>query len=236
MSVEAPADICILGLNRQSIEAGLYARFLGYQVTLAGNGLVVSPASDLAEFAWQKSTSTLGRRALEAQGCPPTESSVGGSQDDNCKLLIKDYLRPLLQSDLLTESVMDSIGSIQIRIGESEPPAEQDDDVEYDLREFQIVMQTRDRNQVAVPLTADVVIDCRASEELESLPAVFDFDTAWREAVFTATDDFYVLGQRLHLHRPDGGSTPFGFVDALSQIRDLFQVLCDRETLDLYAH
>ena len=36
MAVEAPADITILGLNRISIEVGLYARFLGYRVNLFG--------------------------------------------------------------------------------------------------------------------------------------------------------------------------------------------------------
>lgn len=238
MAVESPANIVIAGLNRLSIEAGLYARFLGYQVSLLGFDFVIELEEEnpgTTEFTQDlitKATTSLGRRALEAQG-----DAVGNSIQD-LETLKAEYVMPLVQSDLLAECCMTSCKEIQIDLGESELPEKLDEDVEYDTRVFNLKITQEDDS--SHELTADVFIDFRDIKEIESLRISAGFelphksdamdrssDGTW---LLTDCDDFYFLGDA---RRVDDAKCSFS--DGLAEIQGLLRVLTDNPGLDLYG-
>ena len=107
MAVDTPARIVILGAGPVGIEAGLYARFLGYEVAIYEQG-------ELAEHVrrWghvrmftpvRLLRSTLGLAAIQAQEPgyhPPDEEALLSGHE-----WLDSYLRPLSQTDLLSDAI-----------------------------------------------------------------------------------------------------------------------------------
>lgn len=230
MAVESPAEIFVIGHNRLSIEAGLYARFLGYRVTILGGGLSrAGTFDDDSKFSLEKCTTTLGRKALEAHDHALDELLVTHSDS-----LFENYVVPLSNSDLLSESFNEDCDSIDVGIGESELPEKLDEDVEYDTRVFDLKVKLKSGESVVY--TADVLMDFRDLIEQESLSVDTKFEgeashaeKAGAELLITPTQDFYLLRRE---DSADEAGIPFG--EGLSQIVRLFQILSDRPQLNLY--
>jgi thioredoxin reductase len=107
MAVDTPARIAILGAGPIGLEAALYARFLGYEVTLYERGRVAEHVlrwGHVRMFTpWQWNVSPLGVAALRAQHPgwqPPADDLlITGRQ------WAEAYLLPLAASDLLADSI-----------------------------------------------------------------------------------------------------------------------------------
>ncbi|MFI4876976.1 MAG: hypothetical protein ACIALR_16605 [Blastopirellula sp. JB062] len=108
MSVDAPAKITILGAGPIGLEAGLYARFLGYDVAIYEQG---RPAESILRWGsvrmfspFGMNSSPLARSALAAQSpddsrLPAEEELLTGRQ------YVERFLQPLAESDLLCDSL-----------------------------------------------------------------------------------------------------------------------------------
>lgn len=107
MAVESPAQIVIVGAGPIGIEAALYARFLGYRVTVLDYGDVganLRKWGHVRMFApFQANATRLGRSALAAQyqdlSLPLGDQLVSGAQ------YLEQYLQPLAASDLIADCV-----------------------------------------------------------------------------------------------------------------------------------
>ncbi|MEC9094085.1 MAG: hypothetical protein VX438_15355 [Planctomycetota bacterium] len=248
MSVESPANLSILGLNPLSIEAGLYARFLGYNVILWGNQfcseLLQSPSSPIDP---EHHISNLGTRALQAQDGSLNADVLLSAITDNQKLF-DHYLKKLSQSDLLVETFQTNLKTIAVKMVDGPLPPTVDETIEYDTRAFQL--STLPGSLVE---NADVLVDMRTFKEVNELQIDYEFEVErktgstvtvqmneWLETgtqtdssdrLYTSVDDFYVMGETSLDTR-----LPFSFQLGLNQIRDLFKILCDRDELDLYQN
>ena len=82
--------------------------------------------------------------------------------------------------------------------------------------------------------TADAVLDCtgRNQPSLEYEPSLGQIEQSQpgNGRFHRAGPDFYILGEKSR-----SAGTPFSYADALVQIRDVFQIIGDRDSLDLYA-
>lgn len=122
MAIDTPAKLAILGAGPIGLEAGLYARFLGYDVILFEQGRVCEHVQQwgharlLAPFAQQ--SSPLGLAALEAQDehyQPPEPTALLTGRQ-----WIEQYLQPLADTDLLSEHIFTNtrvlgVGKEQVR-------------------------------------------------------------------------------------------------------------------------
>jgi len=105
MAVETPAQIVIIGAGPIGMEAALYARFLGYQVTiLEANevGTHLRRRGHATMFTpFGENTTRIGKSALSAQDAelalPLDDQQVTGTQ------YLEQYLLPLAQSDLVAD-------------------------------------------------------------------------------------------------------------------------------------
>jgi flavin-dependent dehydrogenase len=234
MAVDTPATIAVIGAGPIGIEAALYARFLGYDVRVFERHEIVSTlrqAGPAAEMIWRESVSPLGIAALSAQD--PTWQPPGPTAAVSAAELAERYFLPLAQSDLLVDGI--ALGSEVIGIERDLAPGEVVE--EDEVAGFRLRIRTTSGESVE---TADVVVDASGVAENAarlSFGAVAGADPVSANAgdhspqrLVTAEADFYILGAK---------STPvpaqFRFVDGLAQIRDLFTIIADRPTLDLYA-
>jgi len=107
MAVESPAHIVIVGAGTIGVEAALYARFLGYQVTLLDSGDVGASLRKWGHVRmftpFGANCTRLGRSALAAQYdnlvLPPDDQHVTAGE------YLDKYLQPLAESDLLANCV-----------------------------------------------------------------------------------------------------------------------------------
>jgi hypothetical protein len=159
MAVDTPATIAILGGGPMGIEAGLYGRFLGYDV-------VILEAQDVAAHvrSWghvrmfspfRQLCSTLGLAALRAQDpdlrVPDPDAQLTGRQ------WVEHYIQPLSQSDLLADHVqcltrVVAVGRQHLRKSDPQHDEERGDDG------FRLLLQLADGRHIQQ--LADVVIDC----------------------------------------------------------------------------
>ena len=173
MFLDTPATIAILGGGPIGIESALYARFLGYDVTIVERG---EPFGRLRRWkhlrllsAFRDHRSSLGLAALEAHDQdyqPP---------DDDAELTIEDwvrlYLLPLSQTDLIADHIqsLTEVTSIKrVAWNEQEGASDRSSDV---LDETDDEPQTRPRYEVMVEaqggpqtMVFDAVIDATGAD------------------------------------------------------------------------
>lgn len=234
MAVDTPATIAVIGGGPIGIEAALYARFLGYDVRVFERHEIVSTLRQAApgtEMIWRESVSPLGIAALSAQD--PTWQPPEPTAAVSAAELAERYFLPLAQSDLLVDGI--ALGSEVVGIERDLAPGEVVE--EDEVAGFRLRIRSASGESVE---TADVVIDASGAAEnaaslsfgalagAESVPANAGDHSPHR--LVTAEADFYILGAK---SRP--ATARFRFVDGLAQIRDLFTIIADRPTLDLYA-
>ncbi len=161
--VDPPATIAIIGGGPIGIETAIYARFLGYHVSIfeqrrVGHRMLDWHERPLAVPA-SECTTSLGRAAIVAQfpeySPPPPEHVYTG------KTYAEEYLIPLAKTDLLFENIhffspVTNISRLRTRHDDSIDPQERCND------EFRLLVAGRHRG----PWTAraDVVIDCRGND------------------------------------------------------------------------
>ncbi len=253
MSVESPANIAIIGLNPLSVEAGLYARFLGYSITLYGNQFCPQWSMSDQPLNGNEFVTTLGLRAIQAHH--PTldmQEFVAGLSTH--QKYLEDYVLAVTKSDLLNELVVENCQGVQVKVIEDELPEDADDDVEYDTRIFELASQRMSPEESSTSsqmTTADVLVDMRYGSEREQIAMSTEFeiqlDSSSRmtpamtanltngqssdpKRLFTSVDDFYVLGPQSLAKDGNDGHAVY-----LQQIIDLFKIICDREELNLYS-
>lgn len=265
MAVEAPANISMIGLNPLSLEAALYGRFLGYHISIYGRRLEPDWAVEAnPKVDPLQQTTSLGWRAIEAQFDSIDRQSQMESISDR-QSLFENYISRLTKTDLLCDSICERCHSVKAYLAEDELPEKLEQDVEYDTRVFELELgwdlgneQTETEsdsgsaNGESIRPKCDVLIDFRTKTEVDLLdcktdfPVVRHFETAEFQAerpsgeqlplddlrrLMTSEPDYYVLGE---LSVPT--ESEFDFQTGVGQIRDLFKILSDRKTLDLYAN
>lgn len=105
MAVESPAQIVIVGAGPIGIEAALYARFLGYKVTVLESGEVgahLRKCEHVRMFTpFSANCTKLGKSALAAQH--PDLSLPLSDQFVTYGQYLEQYLQPLADSDLVVD-------------------------------------------------------------------------------------------------------------------------------------
>ena len=105
LTLDPPGSIVIVGAGTHGIEAGIYGRFLGYDVTileqgLIGNNMRMESGTDLVVLPDQ-CLSPLGISAVEAQHAAENPGSVPRMHPTTVSAWVEEGLIPLSQSDLL---------------------------------------------------------------------------------------------------------------------------------------
>jgi threonine dehydrogenase-like Zn-dependent dehydrogenase len=241
MAVDTPATIAVIGAGPIGLEAALYARFLGYDVRVYERGRVaenlLSQGNQSGDATWISYTSPLGIAAIAAQRPdwqPPATDAVLSAQE-----LTELYFLPLAQSDLLVDSMQVDTEVLAVeRDPASDGTAADEDDVPGFL------LRVRDAAGERVE-EADVVIDASGAGSLppagSSLYATLALSgSAVQPAesgknddparLVTAEPDLYILGAK-----SAAAPAEFRIRDGLAQIRDLFTIIADRATLNLYG-
>ncbi len=158
MAVDTPAKIAVIGAGPIGLEAGLYARFLGYDVELYDRGEVAANVRQWGHVRmfspFHMNRSTLGIAAIAAQNPgyrpPPDEAVLTGDE------WYTNYLQPLSQTDLLADhlNLRTAVKSVA-RIGclKAELPG----DEQRRETDFRLVLEHQDGSESEA--TAEVVID-----------------------------------------------------------------------------
>jgi hypothetical protein len=254
MAVDTPATIAVIGAGPIGLEAALYARFLGYDVQVYEQGRVVEQLLKWGEARfetpWKLTASPLGLAALRTQ-----DPNYQTPEDDDLLTaaeLAAVYYQPLAASDLLVDRIHTETAVVAI----SRPPLADGDVVEEDdVLGFKLTLRDASGER---EVEADVVIDASGlvvepanDGGVASAPA-FTFrhdrqlhqslnlnagagegsaaDARDPQRLLTAEPDFYVLGSK-----SDADGWGFPIHEGLRQIRDLFTIIGDRATLDLYS-
>src|SRR5262245_2749725 len=117
MAIDTPARLAILGAGPIGLEAGLYARFLGYDVVIYERGEVAENVREwgdqVIDSSFGANCTTLGIAAIEAQD----ESYVPPGENDllTGKEWLERYLLPLAQTDLLFDRLRLHVTVIALR-------------------------------------------------------------------------------------------------------------------------
>ena len=158
--VESPATIAVIGAGPVGLEVAIYARFLGYFVTIFEERRVAHRMLDWhnrpLSVSVQDCTTSLGHAAIKAQfpdyeRRPPDHVFTG-------KSFAEEYLVPLAKNDLLFDDIhflspVADVSRLQTYVCDAIHPQERCND------EFRIFVEGRHRgNWIS---RADVVIDCR---------------------------------------------------------------------------
>jgi hypothetical protein len=107
IALESPATIAVIGAGPIGLEAALYGRFLGYEVTVFDSGPVAANVQDWQHLPlltpFQDLHSRLGRYAITTQNpqhvFPDSASCITGQQ------WRQSYLVPLAETDLLAAAL-----------------------------------------------------------------------------------------------------------------------------------
>lgn len=256
--LEPPGTIAILGCGPLAIELALYARYLGFSVT-------VLSATDIApQLRIQPDSKTpdlfatpLGLAALASQ------RGLGGTMIEldvaNHQQWIDNYLTPLTEVDFLNGRVhthveIRSISQVPLTTGDN---VQQDDSQQDDLDEDDFSDDTPvppdflvtwgDANGEPHEQQFEAIIDTRfrpqagtsesgASESSINGPSSGEFlglgpDIPGSNAA-ESLPDFYLLLADIATEPPSDAEMTSGY----DRIRQLFADLCDRESLDVYAN
>lgn len=186
MAIETPARIAILGAGPVGLEAALYGRYLGYEVSLYERGHVADHVRQWGHVRmvtpFGLNRSPLGMAALAAQKpgwTPPDEDALLTGEE-----FIAQYLAPLSRSDLLADGLheqtqIEAVGRAGLLKGQEVDSSARGD------REFRLLLATTQpdghvREHVA---TADAVIDCTGTFGnhnwlgTDGLPAIGELDS-----------------------------------------------------------
>ncbi|HUP82537.1 MAG TPA: hypothetical protein VM260_28545 [Pirellula sp.] len=165
--VEAPATIAIIGAGPVGIEAAIYARFLGYFVSIFEQRRVAHRMLDWhnrpLDVTVQDCTSSLGHAALAAQN--PEYVRKNPDERFTGKTYAEEYLLPLAKTDLL----FDDIHFLSPVADVSRYRTLVSDKIECQERckdEFRILVEGRHRGPWVS--RTDVVIDCRGLTQKSS--------------------------------------------------------------------
>ena len=248
MSLDTPARIAILGAGPTGLEAALYARFLGYDVDVYERGRVAENLLGCGQqplaVPWRLVPSPLAVAALEAQDAswqvPAADAIL------TCEEIVARYYVPLASSDLLvdgvrTQTTVHAVSRLK-ETGESLARDELRGDEARADGAFCIALRTGSGEEQLV--LADAVIDCTGAGGLNHDGSGSDFlgqlqtellepqvsSAGGPQRLLRVEPDFYILGAK---SRQNGDE--FTFAEGLVQIRDLFTIVGDRTTLDLYA-
>ncbi len=163
---DTPATIAIIGGGPVGVEAGLYARFLGYDVWLFDSVKVghrqLAWGDQPLQQPFGSVTSSLGLAALAAQGtageCPAPEASV------TYREYVEKYLLPVARTDLLYDSVQIQSPVLSIsRTGcGNTTPIEQRAE-----QEFRVLIDSGQRGEYTQ--LVDIVIDCSGLSQRSGL-------------------------------------------------------------------
>ncbi len=162
--VEAPATIAIIGAGPVGIEAAIYARFLGYFVSIFEQRRVAHRMLDWhnrpLDVTVEECTTSMGHAAIAAQN----PEYVRRSSNDvfTGKTYAEEYLLPLAKTDLL----LDDIHFLSPVLDVSRYRTFVSDVIERQERcndEFRILVDGRHRGPWVS--RADVVIDCRGESQ-----------------------------------------------------------------------
>lgn len=134
LTLDPPGSIAIVGAGTHGIEAGIYGRFLGYDVTILeqgsiGNNMRMESGADLVVLPDQ-CLSPLGLSAVEAQNAAENPGSMPRAHPSTVSAWVEEGLIPLSQSDLLrgrvkTGHFVSCIDTIAIELeNESEDPSD----------------------------------------------------------------------------------------------------------------
>ena len=134
LTLDPPGSIAIVGAGTHGIEAGIYGRFLGYDVTILeqgsiGNNMRIESDADLVVLPNQ-CLSPLGLSAVEAQHAAENPGSVPRMHPTTVSAWVEEGLVPLAQSDLLrgrvkTNHRVNCIDTIAIELeDETEDPSD----------------------------------------------------------------------------------------------------------------
>ncbi len=226
--INPPSSIGIIGAGPIGLEAALYGRYLGYDVTVfekesVAHRIVAQGDTEL-DKPYEFNVTSLGLQALRAQirdfSPLPTGTVITAAQ------WLEHYLLPVSQSDLLrgrvkTECEILSIESIEPidESNESEEEASLDDDEVFDPDEitpnrFKLLGKS-EAGDVAEEFATILV--ATGTESTLGLPEV-------------PTDGIYQLGIKA-AEAPSQYTMPHGY----AQIRALYSKFGGRPTLDLYG-
>ncbi|MEQ1828876.1 MAG: hypothetical protein ABL921_23130 [Pirellula sp.] len=162
--VDAPATIAILGGGPVGIEAAIYARFLGYFVSIFEAGRVAHRMLDWHDRTLavpvRECTTSLGHAAILAQNPDYVRRSPDGFYTG--RTYANEYLLPLAKTDLLFDDIhflspVSDVSRMQSFATDQKTLQERCND------EFRIVVEGRHRGTWIS--RADVVLDCRGSHQ-----------------------------------------------------------------------
>lgn len=158
MTVEPPSQIAIIGAGPVGLETALYARYLGYEVTVYEQGEVAENVLKWGHVSMftpcGMNRSPLGVAAIDAQwpdrDLPDDESLITGRN------WVDTYLEPLSQTDLVspflcTQTTVAHIG--RARTLKSDTPGS------ADRQELPFRLLLRDSQEKQSTATAEIVID-----------------------------------------------------------------------------
>ena len=165
--VEVPATIAIIGAGPVGIEAAIYARFLGYFVSIFEQRRVAHRMLDWhhrpLDVTVQDCTTSLGHSAIVAQNPEyvrkkPDERFTG-------KAFAEEYLLPLAKTDLLFDDIhflspVSDVSRYRTLVSDKIERQERCND------EFRILVEGRHRGPWVS--RADVVLDCRGATQKSS--------------------------------------------------------------------
>ncbi len=159
MAVDTPATIAILGAGPVGIEAGLYARYLGYRVVIFEQGEIANHVlawghvQMLSPFCQLRSS--LGLAALKAQDPsyrpPEPDARLTGRQ------WVDAYVLPLSRTDLLADEIRCQTRAVAVGRA-SQPVHDGAPDARDGESGFRVLVEQAGGRQACEQ--ADIVIDC----------------------------------------------------------------------------
>lgn len=162
--VEAPATIAIIGAGPVGIEAAIYARFLGYFVSIFEQRRVAHRMLDWhnrpLDVTVEESTTSMGHAAIASQN--PEYVRRNSNDVFTGKTFAEEYLLPLAKTDLLFDDIhflspVSDVSRYRTFVSDVIERQERCND------EFRILVDGRHRGPWVS--RADVVIDCRGATQ-----------------------------------------------------------------------
>jgi len=162
--VEGPATIAIIGAGPVGIEAAIYARFLGYFVSIFEQRRVAHRMLDwhnrLLDVTVEECTTSMGHAAIAAQH--PEYVRRNPKDVFTGKTFAEEYLLPLAKTDLLFDDIhflspVSDVSRYRTFVSDAIERQERCND------EFRILVEGRHRGPWVS--RADVVIDCRGATQ-----------------------------------------------------------------------